>query len=404
MSIAPTADWQDGQRPLGCGESQDHRQATPMPPRYAAIAPGDPAPWFRQRSTSNPNYAFDTVAGRYVVMCFFGSAADPAAQAALGAVRQHRKLFDDVRACFFGVSVDPADAAQRRVQESLPGIRFFWDFDATVSRLYGAVPTDTQGGAKSVEMRRFWLVLDAALRVIALLPFAPDASDATAVFDLLRRLPPPGRAAGAGGELPVPVLWLPNVFELDLCQALVAAYERHGGEESGFMRDVDGKTKLVHDPLHKRRRDFTVEDETLIRVIQNRVLRRIKPQIQKVHQFEATRMERYLVACYRAEDGGHFRPHRDNTTKGTAHRRFAVSINLNEGFEGGDLSFPEFGPRAFRPPVGGAVVFSCSLLHTVSPVTKGHRYAFLPFLYDDAAAKIRAANQHFLGPGFEYTP
>jgi hypothetical protein len=44
-------------------------------------------------------------------------------------------------------------------------------------------------------------------------------------------------------------------------------------------------------------------------------------------------------------------------------------------------------------------VFSCSLLHQVSAVTAGKRYAFLPFLYDDAAAKIREANNKFLGEG-----
>jgi peroxiredoxin/predicted 2-oxoglutarate/Fe(II)-dependent dioxygenase YbiX len=372
-----------------------------MSPRYAILAPGDPAPWFRQRSTSNPDYSFNTVAGRYVVLCFFGSAADPAAQSALRAVQDHRALLDDTRACFFGVSTDPADAESGRVRESMPGIRFFWDFDGAVSRLYGAVPADTGGDAGAIGMRRFWLVLDPALRIIALIPFASDRSDGKAVFELLRRLPPPGGAVGA--ELPVPVLWLPNVFEPDLCRTLIAAYEKDGGAESGFMRDVDGKTKLIHDPSHKRRLDFTVEDANLIKSIQNRVLRRIRPEIQKVHHFDATRMERYLVACYRAEDGGHFRPHRDNTTKGTAHRRFAVSINLNDGFEGGDLSFPEFGPREFRPPVGGAVVFSCSLMHAVSPVTRGRRFAFLPFLYDEAAAKIREANHRFLGPGFEYT-
>ncbi len=30
--------------------------------------------------------------------------------------------------------------------------------------------------------------------------------------------------------------------------------------------------------------------------------------------------------------------------------------------------------------------------------TKGKRYAFLPFLYDDAAAQIREANRKYLGP------
>jgi predicted 2-oxoglutarate/Fe(II)-dependent dioxygenase YbiX len=112
-------------------------------------------------------------------------------------------------------------------------------------------------------------------------------------------------------------------------------------------------------------------------------------------------MERYIVCCYAAEDQAHFRAHRDNTTKGTAHRRFAVSINLNAEFEGGELHFPEYGRRGFKPPPGGAVVFSCSLLHAVTPVTKGNRYAFLPFLYDDAAAKIREANNAFLGEGVE---
>jgi hypothetical protein len=44
---------------------------------YVRLAPGDPAPWFNQRSTSNPSYAFDTAAGRYIVLCFFASAGDP---------------------------------------------------------------------------------------------------------------------------------------------------------------------------------------------------------------------------------------------------------------------------------------------------------------------------------------
>jgi predicted 2-oxoglutarate/Fe(II)-dependent dioxygenase YbiX len=106
-----------------------------------------------------------------------------------------------------------------------------------------------------------------------------------------------------------------------------------------------------------------------------------------------------MVACYEAS-AGHFKPHRDNTTKGTAHRRFAVTINLNAGeYEGGDLRFPEFGNRTYRAPTGGAIVFSCSLLHEATPVTAGRRYAFLPFLYDEQAARVREANNAHLGEG-----
>lgn len=73
-----------------------------------------------------------------------------------------------------------------------------------------------------------------------------------------------------------------------------------------------------------------------------------------------------------------------------------MSINLNADYDGADLRFPEFGSTTFRPPVGGAAVFSCSLLHEATAVTRGHRFAFLPFLYDEAAAEIRQANLKYL--------
>jgi predicted 2-oxoglutarate/Fe(II)-dependent dioxygenase YbiX len=305
-------------------------------------------------------------------------------------------MFDDQRFAFFGVSLDPQDEAENRVQQSMPGIRFFWDFDRKVSALYGAVPKGS-GVSGEIGMRPFWVVLDPTMRVLHVLPFAPDRSDGPALFAYLEKLPPPEDFAGFA--IQAPVLVLPNVFEPEFCRHLIGLYEAHGGEESGFMREVDGKTVAMHDHNHKRRKDYNVEDPNLIKQLQHRIQRRIVPEIRKVHQFKVTRMERYLVACYAAEDGAHFRAHRDNTTKGTAHRRFAVSINLNAEFEGGEVSFPEYGPRSFKPPPGGAVVFSCSLLHAVSNVTSGRRYAFLPFLYDDEAAKIREANNAFLGEG-----
>jgi hypothetical protein len=35
----------------------------------------------------------------------------------------------------------------------------------------------------------------------------------------------------------------------------------------------------------------------------------------------------------------------------------------------------------------------------VTPVTRGRRFAFLPFLYDDAAARLREQNNAYLGEG-----
>jgi hypothetical protein len=113
---------------------------------------------------------------------------------------------------------------------------------------------------------------------------------------------------------------LPGVFEQAFCKHLIELYEKHGGEESGFMREVGGKTVVVNDHGHKRRADHVIEDQSVIRETQARFQRRVVPEIRKAYQYAVTRMERYIVACYDSETGGHFRAHRDNTTKGTAHR------------------------------------------------------------------------------------
>lgn len=44
-------------------------------------------------------------------------------------------------------------------------------------------------------------------------------------------------------------------------------------------------------------------------------------------------------------------------------------------------------------------MFSCSLLHAVSKVTRGRRCVFLPLLYDEEAVKIYEVNNRYLGEG-----
>ena len=192
--------------------------------------------------------------------------------------------------------------------------------------------------------------------------------------------------------LDAPVLVVPDLFPPALCAALIADYDRQGREMSGFMVTQAGRTVVRHDPSHKVRRDHVLHDPALMDAVRRRMIDQVVPAIRRAFAFEVTRKERYLVACYRADEGGHFRAHRDNTTPGTAHRRFAVSVNLNDGFEGGGLSFPEFSDRRFRPAAGSALIFSCGLLHQADRVTAGRRYVYLPFLYDEAAAALRQRN------------
>lgn len=373
----------------------------PAPEPVSAAAPprlpqgrfllGDPVPMFHTATDGNPRYAFDSVAGRYILIAFLGSASNSASASAWEAMCEARAegLFDDKRACAFALTADPADAAPK-LQDVYPGLRVFRDHELAVSRLYGAVARSSDTDPRPVYIP-FALLLDPSLRVLGAAPITAVG----ALIARLRSLPEP--ALHAGAEVPAPVLVLPRVLEPEFCHRLIGLYEMHGGGESGFMQEVDGRTVSMTDQGHKRRRDHEIQDEEVRAGLRARLIRRLVPEIQKAFQFRATRIERYIVACYDAADGGHFRAHRDNTTKGTAHRRFAVSINLNDDFEGGDLWFPEFGPRRYRPTLGGAVVFSCSLLHEATRVTRGLRYATLPFLYDEEAARIRQENQQFLG-------
>lgn len=355
------------------------------PPR-----PGEPAPWFEARSPINPRFHFDTVAGRLIVLTFFGSAGNPKTAAVIKAFGKLGPMFDDFRVSFFGVSVDPTDESAKRIQERIPGVHLFWDFDRKVSRLYGVAPEE------GFEYTPKTFVLDERLRVVSIVPFTdPPENHIEAVRLILKQLPMPQPPIEA--SIPAPVLVIPRIFEPDLCTTLIDYYEKHGGQDSGFMREVGGKTVAAYDYGHKRRRDQEIVDKALRDTCMHRIHDRLAPEIRKAFQFEATRIERYIVACYEAATGGHFRPHRDNTTKGTAHRRFAVTLNLNTGhYEGGQLRFPEYGNQLYSAPAGGAVVFSCSLLHEATPVTKGKRYAFLPFLYDEDAAQSRLENLKYV--------
>jgi predicted 2-oxoglutarate/Fe(II)-dependent dioxygenase YbiX len=344
------------------------------------LLPGDSAPWFTAPTPSNPEFVFDTAAGRYVLLAFL-SGTDAAANAeALRTLAARRALFDDDKLSAFVVVRDPATAA---TAVDMRGLRWFIDLDGRVSRLYGALE-------ESGEERPQWLILDPALRVIGRV----QLSSHPMVFDFLARLKPPGEHAGA--PLHAPVLIAPRILEPELCQRLIALHQADGGRFTGVMRDEGERTVAVMDEL-KKRRDVLVEDPALQAELKDRLERRLFPLIERGMMFTPTRIERYVVSCYDAADGAVFHPHRDSTTQGTAHRRFACSINLNAGFEGGDLRFAEFGLRTYRPPTGGAVVFSCALLHEATRVTRGRRYAFLPFFYDEAGAEVLAAYEARVG-------
>jgi predicted 2-oxoglutarate/Fe(II)-dependent dioxygenase YbiX len=195
------------------------------------------------------------------------------------------------------------------------------------------------------------------------------------------RAMPRGGDAGQYLKTVAPVLIVPDVLTPEQCRALIERWETLGHEEGEVASIVQGEqTQRVHKEI-KSRRDHRIMDEGVLQELMALIGRRISPELSKAFGFAKFRFDRFVVTCYDSERNDYFRRHRDNQTPGTADRRFALTLNLNTGeYEGGGLTFPEYGPDRYDPPAGGAILFSCSLLHEALPITKGRRFTLLSFL------------------------
>lgn len=229
-------------------------------------------------------------------------------------------------------------------------------------------------------------LLDANLRVWAAVPFEDGAEVAARVTELADELAWDDREPREIMTL-APVLVVPDVLEPERCAELMAVWEREGSTETGVESSAGGRRAEQVSVEHKRRRDHIVSDAQRSRELARIVGRRVMPELVKAFAYRATRFEGFKIACYDASDRGFFRAHRDNLSPATAHRRFALTLNLNEGYEGGHLRFPEYGPDLYRPGPGAALLFSCSHLHEVLDVTAGRRFVLLSFLFHDEPSR-----------------
>ncbi len=228
-------------------------------------------------------------------------------------------------------------------------------------------------------------VLDSNLRVLASILLDEARNAARKVRNVLD-----SNRAGIEPRLvdsQAPVLLIPNVLDPEICNFLMQVWENRGSVETGVEQSLGAVRGERVDVEQKSRRDHVVEDDKLVRLLSSTIGRRAIPELHRAFAYRATRFEGFKIACYHAEFGGFFHAHRDNLSPSTAHRRFALTLNLNDSYTGGCLRFPEFGPHLYRPRAGGAVVFSCSHLHEVTEVTSGRRFALLSFLFGDEGSR-----------------
>lgn len=219
------------------------------------------------------------------------------------------------------------------------------------------------------------VVLDAGGRIVAIV------DEADAALETCRRLfdaSPPTVI-----DRVAPVLLLEGLLDPEFCRSLIELWE--SGQKVDDSISTSGE-QTVKSAI-KRRSDVYITDRSTYDAFAERMRARVYPEIRRAFQAEMVSFEVPRIGCYESRNAGYFARHRDNRTPYTAHRRFALTINLNAEYEGGEVRFAEYGRQLYRAPAGGAVIFSCSLLHEVTPVTSGRRFGAFSFLTDEAGAR-----------------
>jgi predicted 2-oxoglutarate/Fe(II)-dependent dioxygenase YbiX len=292
---------------------------------------------------------------------------------------RHRQL------SIFAINRETPQSNRRGFERHSIPFLVFSDTDGAVGSHYGV----GEGNKMTV------FVLSPNLRVLSAHTVKETGTWAEQVATLLDTLPHEDAVEVVSQA---PVLLIPDVLDLRFCEQLIAVWRTEGNVETGVERSKERARENAIVRETKRRRDHTVSDADLLRELTSRVGRRVMPGVRKAFSFRATRFEGFKIVCYDAKAGGFFRAHRDNLSPATAHRRFALTLNLNDGYEGGHLRFPEYGSLLYRPGTGGAIVFSGSLLHEALDVTKGQRFVLLSFLFSEEDARRLESSGSVEGP------
>lgn len=197
-------------------------------------------------------------------------------------------------------------------------------------------------------------------------------------------------------QIHAPVIIVPDAISEDLRLELLTYWE-NGKQYQGTIGD-GADAKVV--ASGKRRVDANVETREFLTRIDEHLSKSTFPELQKVACFQALFRERYKIGCYEAADQGYYHQHRDTGVPGLAHRRYSLIIALTDDYEGGYLGFPEYGGAHYRPAARSAILFPSSLLHGVTPVTKGRRFIVASFLHGEAEETFR--KQQILARGETY--
>lgn len=340
----------------------------------SGLARGDRIPDFQRPDAAGKTVMlYDLQMGQPMLLLVFEHATAPDMCAALDALARDSTGGAPTRVAM--IRATPAQCAALG-KGSTGGVTLLADDGAVASHLLGAEAP----GPRLIT----GFALDPNLRVIERIEHRTGGN----ITDFLQRLNAACKQDASRAPQIInqqaPALFIPRVMDPAMCAELVVYFEQQGGQPSGTAFIEGDKAYWRQDASVKMRRDVYIKEGPWLERIKEVVARRVLPEIQRCCHYRVTHHEVFKLVCYDAQTGGYFRPHRDNESRDTQHRRFAMTLNLNTGdYQGGQLRFPEFGPNLYQPARGDAIVFSSSLLHEVVPVTAGKRYVLLGFFFGD---------------------
>jgi peroxiredoxin len=313
----------------------------------------------------------DDLAGSPLVLAFWPRFDADRMTAAMASLAAALPALESEGARVFAVTLANARAAS----EAKSPVTVLLDRDGKVFASYGAGTRD----------QPTMVVLRQNNHVCAVLK-SEAAMQAELALSALRALAAE-RTSALGTPHP-PVLVVPDVLSPEDCRRLIQVYQTRGKVfvEPGHGDDHQTTDYKMRIPEYGRgdRIDHWIVDRDTAGFIDGRLASRLFPEIRKAFQYPVTRRERMRIGCYTGSRGGEAHGHRDDADVISAHRRFAMSINLNsEEFEGGALRFAEYSDRQYRPATGAAIVFSSSILHEALEVRSGRRFVLLAFLFGE---------------------
>ena len=322
------------------------------------------------------NLADDHISGQFLLLAFLGDAESEQSKSLLKSLAERESELKAANATVLAVSAS-ADAELNNHLKREAG--FFWPVACDPSGALFA----SYGMHKGNDQTARLVVITPYRQIRAWFDIEKDADTTLGtIMDLLNN----SQAAEELRWSPphAPILVVPNVLSPEECANLIKSVET----DTPFMvrqprpGEVAGNYKVpVYDHYRQDRVDLIIKDRNTLAILDERIFGRVTPMIKKAFAFDVTRREDLHVARYVGKREGFSMGHRDNVDPPGAHRRFALSISLNDDYEGGEITFGEFSPKGYRVPAGTAMVFSSSLLHEVQETTSGVRYNLISHFF-----------------------